>query len=90
MPSTASLPFCCSPAGLLLSLLTGGGGRGGRLFLLSDLELKSMWNSPPDPSVLMLNVRGVPVVTGVVAVGAADDGESDTAVKVIITLINNS
>ena len=79
IPSTASLPPFCS-AGLLLSLLTGGGGRGGRLFLLSDFEPRSIWNSPPEPSALMENVSGVPVITGVVAVGVADDnGESETA-----------
>lgn len=81
MPSTASFSFCTSPlTGLLLSLLTGGGGRGGRLFLLSDFELRSMWNSPPEPSVFIVNDIGMPVVTGVVAEFADDDGDSDTAV----------
>ena len=79
-PSTASLPFW-SPS-LALSLLTGGGGRIGRLFLLSGFEPASTWNSPPVPSALIVNVRGVPVTTAVPADGVAvADGESDTAAK---------
>ena len=78
MPSIASLSPCPSLPGLL-SRLTGGGGRGGRLFLLSDFELTSMWNSPPEPSVFMVNVMGVPVDTGVVTAFADDDGDSVTA-----------
>ena len=77
MPSTASFSFCISLTGLPLSRLPGGGGRGGRLFLLSGFELRSMWNSPPEPSALIVNDIGIPVVTGVVA----DNGDSDTAVK---------
>lgn len=66
----------------MLSLLAGGGGRGGRLFLLSGFEPVSIWNSPPEPSALIVNVRGVPVTTAVPADGVAvDDGESDTAAK---------
>lgn len=81
MPSTTSFSFCTSPlTGLPLSLLAGGGGRGGRLFLLSDFELRSMWNSPPEPSTFIVNDIGMPDVTGVVAEFADDDGDSDTAV----------
>ena len=80
IPSTASLSPCPSPPGLL-SRLARGGGRGGRLFLFSDFELRSTWNSPPEPSVFMVNVMGVPVVTGVVTELADDDGDSVTAEK---------
>ena len=45
-----------------------------------------MWNSPPVPSALMLNVTGVPGTTGVIAVGVT--GESDTAVKIITKKFN--
>lgn len=79
MPSTASFSFCTSLLTGLLSLLAGGGGREGRLFLFSDFELRSIWNSPPEPSALIVNDMGMPVVTGVVAEFAADDGDSDTA-----------
>lgn len=66
----------------MLSLLTGGGGRTGRLFLLSGFEPVSTWNSPPEPSVLIVNVRVVPGTTAVPADGVAvADGESDTAAK---------
>ena len=80
IPSTASFSPCPSPPALL-SRLARGGGRGGRLFLLSDFELRSTWNSPPEPSVFMVNVMGVPVVTGVVTELADDDGDSATAEK---------
>ena len=79
-PSTASISPCPSPAGLL-SRLTGGGGRGGRLFLFSSFELRSIWNSPPEPSVFMVNVMGLPAATGVVTAPADDDGDSVTAAK---------
>lgn len=47
-----------------------------------------MWNSPPVPSALMLNVTGVPGTTGVMAVGVT--GDSDTAVKIIAENFNVS
>ena len=76
MPSTPSPSI--SLAGLLLSRLWGGGGRGGRLFRFSDFELlPSIWNSPPVPSAFIVNDIGTPAVTGV----DDDDGDSDTAMK---------
>ena len=78
MPSLPSL--------LLLSLLTGGGGRTGRLFRLSDLELISTWISPPVPSELTLNVKGVPVWIGVV--GVPKTGDPETAVEKYIVNVS--
>ena len=79
MPSAPSLPSL-----LVLSLRAGGGGRTGRLFRLSVLELISTWNSAPAPSELTLNVKGVPVCIGVV--GVPKTGDPDTAVEKYIDL----